>query len=49
MRGRKDIWILTLIGVLVGFLMIRAFDAQYPELGLGSMLSFDKNRAIYGC
>lgn len=42
MRGRKDIWILTLIGVLVGFLMIRAFDAQYPELGLGSMLTFDK-------
>ncbi len=42
MNKKKDIWILSLIGVLVGFLLIRAFDAQYPELGLGSMLSFER-------
>jgi len=44
MRIKKDIWILTLIGVLVGFLIIRVFDAQYPELGLGNMPLLDKIR-----
>ena len=42
MKVRKDIRILTLVGVLVGFFAIRAFDAQYPELSLGNVLSFER-------
>jgi len=44
MRVRKDIWILTLVGMLAGFLTIRAFNIQYSGLSLSSMLSFEKIR-----
>ncbi|MFY9176461.1 MAG: DUF881 domain-containing protein [Caldicoprobacterales bacterium] len=39
MKIKKELWILTLIGVLVGFFIVRLLDAQHPQLGISSMLS----------
>ncbi|HZJ57439.1 MAG TPA: DUF881 domain-containing protein [Clostridia bacterium] len=39
MKIKKDIWILTFVGILAGFFVIRAFDAQHPQLGFSNMLS----------
>lgn len=39
MKIKKDLWVITLIGILAGFAVIRVFDAQHPELGLSNMLS----------
>lgn len=39
MKIKKDIWILTFVGILAGFFAIRAFEAQNPQLGFSNMLS----------
>ncbi len=39
MKIKKEVWVLTLIGVLAGFFVVRVLDAQHPELGISSMLS----------
>lgn len=36
---KKDIWVLTLIGMLAGFFVMRVFEAQHPQLGFSKLLS----------
>lgn len=39
MKIKKELWVLTLIGVLAGFFIVRVLDVQHPQLGISSMLS----------
>ncbi|MGI5850542.1 MAG: DUF881 domain-containing protein [Clostridiales bacterium] len=39
MKIKKDILILSFVGVLVGFFVIKAFDAENPQLGFSNMMS----------
>jgi len=39
MKIKKELWVLTLIGILAGFFVVRVLDAQHPQLGISSMLS----------
>ncbi len=39
MKKKKDLWVLTLVGMLAGFFVIRVLGAQHPQLGLGNMLT----------
>lgn len=39
MKNKKDIWVLTLIAMLLGFFVIRVLEAQNPQMGFSNMLS----------
>lgn len=39
MKVKKDIWVLTLIGIMAGFFVIQVFEAQNPQFGFSNMLT----------